>query len=66
MAAGEIVGIIAAAGTGERLGTGEPKAFAPCGHRPLLDWSLDVLRETCDRVIVAVPPGYENADEDRV
>jgi 2-C-methyl-D-erythritol 4-phosphate cytidylyltransferase len=54
-----VVGIIPAAGRGERLGGPLPKAFAPCAGRPLLEWSLDVLEEVCDRVVVAVPPGYE-------
>lgn len=31
-----------------------------------MDWSLDVLRAVCDRVIVAVPPGYEDPGDDRV
>jgi 2-C-methyl-D-erythritol 4-phosphate cytidylyltransferase len=53
-----VVGIVPAAGRGERLGTGEPKAFVACAGRPLIDWSLDVLSEVCDRVVVAVPPGY--------
>jgi 2-C-methyl-D-erythritol 4-phosphate cytidylyltransferase len=55
-----VVGIVAAAGGGSRLGSAEPKAFAPCAGRPLLDWSLDVLRAVCDRVVVAVPAGYED------
>jgi 2-C-methyl-D-erythritol 4-phosphate cytidylyltransferase len=54
-----VVGIVPAAGSGERLGASGPKAFALCGGRPLLDWSLDVLEAVCDRVVVAVPPGYE-------
>jgi 2-C-methyl-D-erythritol 4-phosphate cytidylyltransferase len=51
-----VVGIIPAAGAGERLGADVPKAFAVLGGRPMLEWSLDVLREVCDRVVVAVPP----------
>src|SRR4051812_7888330 len=54
-----VVGIVPAAGRGERLGAGGPKAFVVCAGRPLIDWSLDVLREVCDRVVVAVPPGWE-------
>jgi 2-C-methyl-D-erythritol 4-phosphate cytidylyltransferase len=54
-----VVGIVPAAGAGERLGADVPKAFAVLGGRPMLEWSLDVLREVCDRVVVAVP-------EDRV
>jgi 2-C-methyl-D-erythritol 4-phosphate cytidylyltransferase len=55
-----VVGIVPAAGRGERPGADGPKAFAVCAGRPLVDWSLDVLRETCDRVVVAVPPGHED------
>ena len=51
-----VVGIIPAAGAGERLGADVPKAFAVLGGRPMLEWSLEVLREVCDRVVVAVPP----------
>jgi 2-C-methyl-D-erythritol 4-phosphate cytidylyltransferase len=58
-----VVGIIPAAGSGERLGASEPKAFALCGGRPLLDWSLDVLEAVCDRVVVAVPSGYEGGPD---
>lgn len=57
MPAGSLVGILAAAGTGERLGTGEPKAFVRCGGRLLLEWSLEPLTAACDRVVVALPPG---------
>jgi 2-C-methyl-D-erythritol 4-phosphate cytidylyltransferase len=60
-----VVGIVPAAGSGERLGAPGPKAFVLCGGRPLLDWSLDVLAAVCDRVVVAVPPGYEDG-RDRV
>lgn len=65
MAAGPLVGIVAAAGSGRRLGSGRPKAFVTCGGRPLLDWSIDALATVCDRVIVAVPPGHEKG-ADRV
>jgi 2-C-methyl-D-erythritol 4-phosphate cytidylyltransferase len=60
-----VVGIVAAAGSGERLGASEPKAFSVCGGRPLLEWSLEVLQSVCERVVVAVPAGYER-DPDRV
>jgi 2-C-methyl-D-erythritol 4-phosphate cytidylyltransferase len=59
-----VVGIVPAAGSGERLGASGPKAFAMCGGRSLLDWSLEVLEAVCDRVVVAVPAGFEA--EDRV
>jgi 2-C-methyl-D-erythritol 4-phosphate cytidylyltransferase len=51
-----VVGIVPAAGAGERLGADVPKAFAVLGGRPMVEWSLDVLREVCDRVVVAAPP----------
>ncbi|MFL5825899.1 MAG: 2-C-methyl-D-erythritol 4-phosphate cytidylyltransferase [Thermoleophilaceae bacterium] len=60
-----VVGIVPAAGSGERLGAPGPKAFALCGGRPLLEWSLEVLEAVCDRVVVAVPPGHEEG-RDRV
>jgi 2-C-methyl-D-erythritol 4-phosphate cytidylyltransferase len=53
-----VVGIVPAGGFGERLGADRPKAFVALAGRPLLEWSLDVLRESCDRVVVAAPPGY--------
>jgi 2-C-methyl-D-erythritol 4-phosphate cytidylyltransferase len=57
-----VVGIVPAAGSGERLGASGPKAFAVCGGRSLLDWSLEVLEAVCDRVVVAVPDGFEGPD----
>lgn len=51
-----VVGIVPAAGAGERLGADVPKAFAVLGGKPMLEWSVEVLREVCDRVVVAVPP----------
>jgi 2-C-methyl-D-erythritol 4-phosphate cytidylyltransferase len=60
-----VVGIVPAAGRGERLGSDGPKAFVACGGRPLVEWSLDVLESVCDRVVMAVPEGWET-DEDHV
>src|SRR4051812_32917891 len=57
-----VVGIVPAAGRGERLGADGPKAFVACAGRPLIEWSLDVLRSVCDRVVVAVPPGMSYPD----
>jgi 2-C-methyl-D-erythritol 4-phosphate cytidylyltransferase len=57
-----VVGIIPAAGRGERLGSDVPKAFVACAGRPLIEWSVDVLRSVCDRVVVAVPPGMSYPD----
>jgi 2-C-methyl-D-erythritol 4-phosphate cytidylyltransferase len=60
-----VVGIVPAAGRGERLGSDGPKAFVACGGRPLVEWSLEVLESVCDRVVMAVPEGWET-DEDHV
>ena len=53
-----VVGIVPAGGGGERLGADRPKAFVVCAGRPLIEWSLSVLGEVCERVIVAAPEGY--------
>jgi 2-C-methyl-D-erythritol 4-phosphate cytidylyltransferase len=55
--------VIAAAGSGERLGAGGPKARVELGGRPMLDWSLDAFRaaESIGEIVVAAPPGEENA-----
>jgi 2-C-methyl-D-erythritol 4-phosphate cytidylyltransferase len=58
-----VVGIVPAAGGGERLGADRPKAFVVCAGRPLLEWSLSVLREACDRVVVAAPEGYDEGTD---
>jgi len=60
-----VVGIIPAGGSGERLGVDRPKAFVVLAGRPLLDWSVEVLKSICDRVVVVVPAGRE-APPDRV
>jgi 2-C-methyl-D-erythritol 4-phosphate cytidylyltransferase len=59
--------VIAAAGSGERLGAGGPKAFVELAGRPLLDWSVDAFKEaaTVTEVVVAAPPGQEGAIADR-
>ncbi len=55
------VALIVAAGIGERLGAGRPKAFVELAGRPLLQWSLDVLDavEEIERIVVALPAGVE-------
>ena len=52
-----VVGVIAAGGSGERLGAERPKAFVVCAGRPLVDWSIAVLEQVCERVVVAAPAG---------
>jgi 2-C-methyl-D-erythritol 4-phosphate cytidylyltransferase len=54
-----VVGIVPAGGSGERLGADRPKAFVVCAGRPLIEWSLEVLRSACDRIVVAAPPPYD-------
>src|SRR4051812_50086668 len=53
------VALLVAAGRGERLGTGGPKAFAMLGGRPMLEWSIAALSavDEVDRIVVALPPG---------
>jgi 2-C-methyl-D-erythritol 4-phosphate cytidylyltransferase len=53
--------VLAAAGSGERLGSDRPKAFARLGELPLLAESLRRLDESerIDSVVVVVPPGWE-------
>jgi len=50
------VGIVAAAGSGLRLGAARPKALVPLAGRPLVCWSVDALRAGgVAGVVVAVP-----------
>jgi 2-C-methyl-D-erythritol 4-phosphate cytidylyltransferase len=58
-----VVGIVPAGGSGERLGADRPKAFVVCAGRPLVEWSLEVLRSVCDRVVVAGPEGYDEGQD---
>jgi len=53
--------LIAAAGSGERLGIDRPKAFVGLGGRPLLGESVDRLDrcELIDAIVVAAPAGWE-------
>jgi 2-C-methyl-D-erythritol 4-phosphate cytidylyltransferase len=54
--------VVAAAGSGQRLGAGGPKAFVELAGRPLLEWTLQALRgaSSISEVIVAAPPGSED------
>jgi 2-C-methyl-D-erythritol 4-phosphate cytidylyltransferase len=53
--------VLAAAGSGERLGADRPKAFVRLGERPLLAESLERLDASgwIDEIVVAAPPGWE-------
>jgi 2-C-methyl-D-erythritol 4-phosphate cytidylyltransferase len=56
------VGIVAAAGSGLRLGADLPKALVPLAGRPMVCWAVDALRAGGVRdVIVAVPAGERAA-----
>ncbi|MBS1883658.1 MAG: 2-C-methyl-D-erythritol 4-phosphate cytidylyltransferase [Actinobacteria bacterium] len=59
--------VIAAAGSGERLGAGGPKAFVPLAGRPMIAWSLDACLAcgSVAGVVVAVPAGHQHGLEGR-
>jgi 2-C-methyl-D-erythritol 4-phosphate cytidylyltransferase len=52
------VAVVPAAGSGERLAAGAPKAFVNLAGRPMLQRALAGLRESgvIDSIVVAVPP----------
>jgi 2-C-methyl-D-erythritol 4-phosphate cytidylyltransferase len=51
------VALIVAAGRGERLGSGRPKALVTLCGRPMLEWSVSALRavSAVQRIVVALP-----------
>jgi 2-C-methyl-D-erythritol 4-phosphate cytidylyltransferase len=50
--------LLLAAGSGERLGAGRPKAFVELAGRPMLEWSLAALRAAgIAEIVVALPDG---------
>jgi 2-C-methyl-D-erythritol 4-phosphate cytidylyltransferase len=53
--------IVAAAGSGDRLGAEHPKAFVRLGELPMLAESLQRLEDSAwvDAIVVAAPPGWE-------
>ena len=57
-----ITALVAAAGTGERLGAALPKALVELRGRPLVAWCLAALQESSriEAVIAAAPPGFED------
>jgi 2-C-methyl-D-erythritol 4-phosphate cytidylyltransferase len=52
------VALIVAAGRGERLGSGGPKALVTLAGRPMLEWSVATLRTVreVEQIVVALPP----------
>jgi 2-C-methyl-D-erythritol 4-phosphate cytidylyltransferase len=55
------VGIVAAAGSGSRLGADLPKALVPLSGRPLVSWAVDTLRAGGVAEVVVVVPAAERA-----
>ena len=53
------VALIVAAGRGERLGSGRPKALVSLAGRPMLEWSVSALQAVAavERIVIALPPG---------
>jgi len=51
---------VAAAGSGERLGVGGPKAFVRLAGRPMVEWSIAALQGAAGvrSIVVACPPGH--------
>jgi 2-C-methyl-D-erythritol 4-phosphate cytidylyltransferase len=60
-AAAKATAIIAAAGSGGRLGASEPKALVDLAGRPLVAWSIDALdaAESVTAIVAAAPAGRE-------
>jgi 2-C-methyl-D-erythritol 4-phosphate cytidylyltransferase len=56
----KVTAVIAAAGSGERLGAGGPKAFVPVAGRPMIEWSIAAFRGCVSvrSIVVAAPPGH--------
>ena len=58
------VALLVAAGSGERLGAGRPKAFVVLAGRPMVEWSLDALRAAgIETIVVAAPPDTTLGDD---
>ncbi|HEY8809063.1 MAG TPA: 2-C-methyl-D-erythritol 4-phosphate cytidylyltransferase, partial [Solirubrobacterales bacterium] len=51
---------MAAAGSGERLGAGGPKAFVSLAGRPMVEWSIATMRAAAGvgSIVIACPPGH--------
>ena len=60
--------IIVAAGSGTRLGSGEPKAFVKLHGRAMLHYSLATLAalHSITEVVIAIPVGMERKTRDEV
>jgi 2-C-methyl-D-erythritol 4-phosphate cytidylyltransferase len=53
------IALIVAAGLGERLGARRPKALVGLSGAPMVQWSIDALRQVgeIERIVLALPPG---------
>lgn len=51
------VALVVAAGRGERLGLGRPKALVPLAGRPMVQWSVEAIRAVAevDQIVLALP-----------
>ncbi|MCP3988031.1 MAG: NTP transferase domain-containing protein [Actinomycetia bacterium] len=49
-------GVVVAGGTGSRFG--QLKQLAPLGDRRVLDWSVQLLQEACEGVVVVLPQPF--------
>ncbi len=59
------VALVVAAGRGERLGSDRPKALVSLAGKPMLQWSVDALREAAvERIVVALPADALDAAPD--
>ena len=58
--AASVTAVIAAAGSGQRLGAGGPKAFVPLAGRRMVEWSIAAFRasDSVRSIVVACPPGH--------
>jgi len=56
-----VLALIVAAGSGERLGAGRPKALVELAGRSLLQWSVDALQQVphIGQIVVALPAGAQ-------
>lgn len=55
------IALIVAAGSGERLAAGRPKALVELAGRPMVQWSIDALAAMAEieQIVVALPPGAD-------
>jgi 2-C-methyl-D-erythritol 4-phosphate cytidylyltransferase len=58
-----VTAVIAAAGSGQRLGAGGPKAFVPLAGKPMVEWSVEAFAaaESVGSIVIACPPGHAHA-----